>query len=343
MNEQILAVGSAASSPVCYEDLSACASISNSKAEVSNHLTVLDDPLLFGALPFKNHFSPDSIRWSLGSHDIAFKNKPLSIFFALGQTLPTHRLSYSQYGGLFQPTMTQAIRLLSRRPFHSATPFTPQNDPAVPETDPFSAAELTYTTNNTDDHPAPSAYLSRRHSWVHVFPEGKIHQHPELTMRYFKWGVSRLILESEPCPDLVPLFIEGFQGIMPEERGWPRPMPRLGAHVHVTFGSKVDVEKRFGDLRKRWRDLVHREKLTNLDATECSLGECPESLKTDPEAVRLREECTMRVREEVLLVRALRGWGNEDPKARLVDTWRAEGDPREGRMEDGSIVKEGPT
>src|SRR5438046_2122853 len=95
---------------------------------------------MWGALPLRSHWGfqwPNS-RWALGSHDICFSNRSvvpivfidetvlnfdnygtcrvLSAFFTLGQVLPTHRLGHSPYGGLFQPTMTQAIRLLSRGP-----------------------------------------------------------------------------------------------------------------------------------------------------------------------------------------------------------------------------------
>lgn len=154
-------------------------------------------------------------------------------------------------------------------------------------------------------------------------------------MRYFKWGVARLILESEPCPDVVPMWIEGFDRIMHESRTFPRFIPRGGKDVSVTFGEKVDMEARFGDLRERWRQLVLAgEKQDGL--TE--LGECPESLKYSDEAVKLREECTIRVREEVLKLRRDRAWTDEDPKARLADTWRIEGKTgkREGQMADGS-------
>jgi len=158
-------------------------------------------------------------------------------------------------------------------------------------------------------------------------------------MRYFKWGVARLILESEPCPDVVPIWIEGFDRIMHESRTWPRFIPRAGKDVSVTFGERVDMEATFGDLREKWRQMV-------LDAEKedgsVELGVCPENLKNDEKAVKLREECTMRVREEVLKLRRGRAWPDEDPKAQLADTWRLEGKPgkREGQMADGSWVHE---
>ena len=98
---------------------------------VSNHISVLDDPLIWGVLPLR-YMQPCSLRWSLGSYDICFKNRFDSTFFTLGQVLPTHRSLYSAYGGLFQTTLTQCIRLLSSPPFPPATPFLSLPPPPLP-------------------------------------------------------------------------------------------------------------------------------------------------------------------------------------------------------------------
>ncbi|KAF9637554.1 Tafazzin [Lasiodiplodia theobromae] len=279
----------------------------------------------------------DNLRWSLASHDLAFPNKVLSLFFSLGQTLPCHRLAHSPHGGLFQPTITQAIRLLSRAPF-SAPPAIQRDEPTATDiSDPFTSAALTYTTTGHDSFPAPAAYLSRRHAWVHIFPEGKVHQKEDRTMRYFKWGVARLILESEPhCPDVVPMWVEGPQQVMHEGRTFPRFLPRPNKTVSVTFGERVDVEKVFGDLRARWRKLKEKEP----GSAALEVGVLSEGLKYGKEAVELRKECTMRMREEVLKVRRSIGLPDEDPKAGLVETWALEGPKNEGKMDDESWVKD---
>ncbi|KAK7953615.1 Bctaz1 [Apiospora saccharicola] len=189
---------------------------------------------------------------------------PLSTFFSLGQVLPTHRASHSPHGGAFQATISQAIRLLSAPPVSSRQPgpldaasmSSGINDVA----DPFTAGDgLTYSTDGTDSIKAPSMYAQNRMAWVHIFPEGMIHQHPSMTMRYFKWGVARLILESEPMPDMLPMFIDGTQNIMSEARTFPRFLPRGGKKFHVTFGELLDMEAKFGDLRRKWRELVRQD------------------------------------------------------------------------------------
>lgn len=301
-------------------------------------------------------FSPDNLRWSLGSYDICFKNKPSSMYFYLGQVLPTHRLAHSPHGGLFQPTMTQCIRLLCRPPFGEDSPATSPNpslrSPDI--TDPFSSSQLTYTytTNGVDTFPAPSGYLSRKHSWVHIFPEGKIHQHPDKAMRYFKWGVARLILEAEPMPQIVPMWIDGFDTVMSEDRKAPRWMPRVGNYLRVVFGKEVDGEAVFGDLRERWRVLKAKEEAPLLSprddqtpsqrlerARTLPIGVLTDHLKFSQDAIDLRIECADRMRREILKLRRQAGYPDEDPEAALAETWSKEGPGKDGEMEAESQVK----
>jgi len=42
---------------------------------VSNHISVMDDPILWGTLPLSYLFNPDNFRWGLGSYDLCFTNK----------------------------------------------------------------------------------------------------------------------------------------------------------------------------------------------------------------------------------------------------------------------------
>lgn len=264
----------------------------------------------------------------------------LSTFFTFGQTLPTHRSAHSRHGGLFQPTIAQAIRLLSRGPFFYANdpPEKPATSFKSPDLiDPFSSGHLTFSTDGIDTFPAPSQYVSRRHAWVHIFPEGMIHQSEQRIMRYFKWGVSRLVLESDPMPDVVPIFIEGFDDIMNEERTFPRFIPRAFKNVRVTFGEKLNAEEVFGDLRARWKQMCARE---GQESDALKVGVLNDALKYSDEAVRIRIECTDRIRKAVLEVRRQRGYSDEDPKNNLASTWLREGPSREGQQDDGTVTRE---
>ncbi|RAK94863.1 uncharacterized protein BO80DRAFT_460251 [Aspergillus ibericus CBS 121593] len=302
----------------------------------------MDDPIMWGFLPMRYNFGLASWnkRWGFGSHDICYQTRPLALFFTMGQVLPTHRLAHSPYGGLAQPVVTQAIRLLSKGPF----PADPHM--AVPErqswslqnvcVDPFSDLPTAYTTDGHDSHLSPSSYACNSYSWFHIFPEGKIHQAPNKTMRYFKWGVARLILEASECPDVVPIWLEGFDQVMHESREFPRFLPRVGKDVSVTFGQKVDREAVFGDYRRRWQAIKAKAERTSPDTRDLPLGVLNDELLYDTEAIELRKEVTKKVRDLVLEVRRTRGLSDEDPKEGLVETWIQEGPKREGKMDDDS-------
>ncbi|KGM91668.1 lysophosphatidylcholine acyltransferase [Paracoccidioides brasiliensis Pb18] len=310
---------------------------------VSNHISVMDDPLMWGTIPLLNQraFQSFNRRWAFGSHDICYSHSILALFFTLGQVLPTHRNLHSRHGGLFQPTMTQAIRLLSRGP------FSPEPYMAPPSrqhwslqnvcVDPFSEVATAYTTTGEDSHLAPSAYACNSYSWLHIFPEGKVHQAPNKTMRYFKWGVSRLILEASECPDVVPIWIEGTDEVMHEDRGFPRFLPRVNKNISITFGDPVDREAQFGDLRRRWQKIKAEAEEGHQVAP---LGVLNDELKYGKEAVELRIECTRRIRQLVLAVRRSRGLPDEDPKESRVETWLREGPKAEGKMDDGSWIRD---
>lgn len=262
----------------------------------------------------------------------------------MGQVLPTHRLAHSPHGGLAQPAVTQAIRLLSKGPFpvdaHKARPERQYWTRFNVCVDPFSEIENAYTTNGEDSHLAPSSYACNSHAWMHIFPEGKIHQAPNKTMRYFKWGVARLILETSECPDVVPIWLEGFDQVMHESREFPRFLPRPGKEVSVTFGKKVDTEAIFGDMRKRWQEIRAKAEKKVPETRDLPVGVLNDELLYGQEAVALRIEVTKKVRELVLDVRRTRGLPDEDPKEGLVDTWIQEGPKREGKMADDSWVRD---
>ena len=166
-----------------------------------------------------------------------------------------------------------------------------------------------------------------------MFPEGAVHQHPTVDMRYFKWGVSRLILESEPTPDVVPMFIDGNQHLMPEDRKFLRILPRVGARIRIAFGERLDGEERFGDLRQRWKGLVSRSRAARstqgrssggLDGRAEVMGELADDLKYGEEAQEIRIEVARRIREEVLKLRKELRYPEPDATFSLAETWANE-------------------
>lgn len=231
-----------------------------------------------------------------------------STFFTLGQVLPTHRNWHSPHGGIHQPTMTQALKLLSS-PRRSDGPEPPS-----------------FSTDGRDSYMAPAAYTANRNAWIHVFPEACCHQNPDSTLRYFKWGISRLILESDPAPEFIPMFVHGTQHIMSEERGWPRWAPRVGKRFRMVIGEPTDVDKVFGHHRAAWRRLVGK-------------GDA-ELLRDGQEAVQLRIDVARAVRDEIGKLRESMGLKpEEDETAALAETWAKEPNKRKFRSPvDGSLI-----
>ncbi|XP_007046409.2 PREDICTED: N-acylphosphatidylethanolamine synthase isoform X2 [Theobroma cacao] len=74
---------------------------------VSNHMSTLDDPLLWG---FKGFPSLDAklARWVLAAEDICFKNFLLTYFFRLGKCIPITRGA-----GIYQEHMNEALECLN--------------------------------------------------------------------------------------------------------------------------------------------------------------------------------------------------------------------------------------
>lgn len=146
-----------------------------------------------------------------------------------------------------------------------------------------------------------------------------------------------MILESDPMPDVLPIFIDGTQHMMSEERTFPRFLPRINKTFRIAFGDLLDTERTFGDLRKRWEELVRRE---TKDGKILAMGELNDELKYGREAVKLRIEVARRIREEIEKLRINAGYPEDDPKLALAETWAKEPPTKAFKSNvDGSLVR----
>jgi len=91
-------------------------------------------------------------------------------------------------------------------------------------------------------------------SWIHIFPEAQIHQSPNLPMRFFKMGMSKLILEPDTPPIVIPMFHSGMETVMREYKVPPQFLPSTQKDIHIRFGDPiaVDVLER---LRGQWHQI----------------------------------------------------------------------------------------
>lgn len=292
---------------------------------VMNHMSVVDDPTFYAALPWRYHFDIDTIRWSFGADNICFSNKAYSWFFNLGKVLGTKRFG----DGPFQSSLDAAIRVLSPDDTLDLE-LAPDYGKKKPR------SVILQELNNRESKPlandlqkgsnvlmSKSPFVRTKTSWFHVFPEGFVLQleppHNN-SMRYFKWGVSRLILESTRTPIVVPIFSYGFEKIAPEdtaEEGIKRYLPNnMGAEVHIHIGEEID-SKIIENYRDKWRQYV-----TKYQDPKNPNDLSPE-LKEGKKVQALRSDVAAMLRDAVLKIRnGLPQFSPEDPRFKDPGFWK---------------------
>jgi len=80
---------------------------------------------------------------------------------------------------------------------------------------------------------------------------------------------ARIIMEAEDMPEIIPMWISRFDTLMPETRGWPRPVPRAGGNVSITIGSSLT--SKIQPLVEEWKRVSAKHRAVrdpNADATE---------------------------------------------------------------------------
>jgi monolysocardiolipin acyltransferase len=137
------------------------------------------------------------------------------------------------------------------------------------------------------------------------------------TVRYFKWGISRIVLETSmlgPLPHIVPFFIEGFDQVMHETREWPRFLPRVGKRITVTFGDPID-DAIIKPYVERWQKMVEQARQEEPKDEADKLRLVPQSLDDSQAAKDLRRELAKELRDAVLRLRLKAGYPAENPHA----------------------------
>ena len=142
----------------------------------SNHISTIDDPVMWSFLPVKTLFSnPQQVRWTLGADEILFQSNPKlrfstpihalfwrlsSAFFHAGKVLPIIRGN-----GLHQPGILLAEQVL------------------------------------------------KEGDWLHIFVEGKVYPLSRDILLPVKWGTAHLILDYyenyKVSPIIFPLMLQG--------------------------------------------------------------------------------------------------------------------------------------
>lgn len=102
---------------------------------------------------------------------------------------------------------------------------------------------------------------------------------------------------------------------MPEDRSFPRFLPRIRKRIRVVFGEEVDVRSVFGDQIDRWNEIKHRVRGDNPAEGDVQAWK---------EAVGIQIEVARRARDEVMKVRKSLGYPDDDEALGRAETWAKE-------------------
>lgn len=311
------------------------AALARSKAEnrglvtVMNHMSTCDDPFLWGCLPIKYFHDLDTIRWGLAAHNVCFTSPGLSYFFSLGKILATERFGR----GPFQGSIDAAVRLLCPEgTLHEQFVPLPQIPSLWQRLLAFThiralEPDVVIDPKTHIYNPPTLPFRRSRPSWVHVFPEAFVLQleppHNN-SMRYFHWGVARMILEPTRAPIVLPIFSHGFEKLVPEKdentpiaASWiDRVFPNRGAEIRIRIGDPIDdavVEK----YRAEWR-RVCQERYDRANPRDLS-----EYLRVGRLVEGLRSQVVADLRAAVAGVRTSLGYFRaEDPRLKSPTFWK---------------------
>ncbi|XBJ04893.1 hypothetical protein VPH35_023764 [Triticum aestivum] len=193
---------------------------------VSNHMSTIDDPFMWG---FKGFPITDSklARWVLTAEDICFRNVFMSYMFRLGKCVPITRGA-----GIYQDHMNEALEVLSTGgwvcTFSSA----------------LTIPSLTYVVLMfINSGPYLIEFRHAIFKQLHSFPEGKVAQDHQ-PIRRLKWGTASLIVRAPVTPIVLPIVHTGFEKVMPEKSFFGRrpPLPLCGKDIQIIVGEPVDFD-----------------------------------------------------------------------------------------------------
>eukprot|EP00466_Bigelowiella_natans_P021411 jgi/Bigna1/53559/estExt_Genewise1Plus.C_210051 len=83
--------------------------------------------------------------------------------------------------------------------------------------------------------------------WIHLYPEGTRSRDGGKTVRPFKIGVGKLVLDSTVPPAVIPFYHTGMHKVLPVKA----KSLRTGNQIHIMVGDPIFFDKAIEDHRKR--------------------------------------------------------------------------------------------
>lgn len=170
---------------------------------ISNHISTLDDPLIWGALLSNKQIfdliNKEQMRWTLGAEELTFTNPLTSWFFTHGQVIPIFRGK-----GIFQPAMDRALELLKMdRWLHF-----------------FPEGRVIQDNDKPNDNELKPMMIGR-----------------------LKWGIGRLLMECKKNVTIVPMILKGFDRMKPNDRIFPLTNQELEINIGDPINSHDIIKK----------------------------------------------------------------------------------------------------
>ncbi|KAF9510490.1 hypothetical protein BS47DRAFT_1300139, partial [Hydnum rufescens UP504] len=105
--------------------------------------------------------------------------------------------------------------------------------------------------------------------WIHMFPEGKVNQHTTNPT-----GRGRILMDTLSLPTIIPIWLSGFDALMPEPRAFPRFIPRLGPskRISIVFGDPLSPDASLAALLAAHRRGEQQNTLRRLEPNPPALS-----------------------------------------------------------------------
>ncbi|KAH8084822.1 hypothetical protein HD553DRAFT_36714 [Filobasidium floriforme] len=224
---------------------------------ICNHTSVVDDPMMWGIMPM-NTFVPftspartcRNTRWTLGGLMFLVRFGFVLVCIALSHVdgISSHDRDLVDLSEPFTRTTLgsgSASDIMFTNPIFSKF---------------FTLGQVIETVRGGGIfQPAIDEAIKKLQAgdWVHIFPEGRVNQvslHPPGGLIPFKWGISRIIMDSARMPTIIPIWISGFEDVMPDTRKYLRFLPRPGKRISITIGDPIT--DKISPLVDEWRRLA---------------------------------------------------------------------------------------
>lgn len=176
---------------------------------ISNHLSTIDDPLIWGMLPFHQLSDASIVRWTLGADELMFKSHLFSKDDTPTVAINEKILENSQEAANSVTIIQKPLNLLerfSRLLWQLSARF-------------FKAGQVIPVIrgrglNQPGMVQAHQVLASKQ--WLHIFVEGKVNPLAPEILLPLRWGVAHLLLEycrtNDKMPIVYPLILRGNFG-----------------------------------------------------------------------------------------------------------------------------------